>query len=39
MPDEALDQVRYPSTPNDPVIHETEVPELLQLPIVPPQPK
>ena len=39
MPDEPLDQVRHPPTPKDPVEQATEEPELLQLPIVPPQPK
>ena len=39
MPDEAFDQVRHPPTPKDPVEEETEVPELLQLPIVHLQPK
>ena len=34
-PDEALDQVRYPPTPEDLVEQETEVP--LQVPIVTPQ--
>ena len=37
MPDEALDQVRHPPTPNEPAEQDTEVPGPLQLPIVPPQ--
>ena len=39
IPDEALDKVGHPPFPKDPVQEETEVPELQQLPIVPPQPQ
>ena len=39
MADEAWEQVRHPPTPKDPVEEATGVPEPLQLPIVPPQPK
>ena len=39
MPDESLDHVRHFPTPKDPVEQETEVPDLLQSPIVPPQPR
>ena len=39
IPDEALDQVRHPPNPKDPVEQETKVPKLPQLPIVSPQPK
>ena len=38
-PDEALVQVRHSLTPENPFEQETEVPELLQVPIVTPQPK
>ena len=38
-PDEPLDQVRHPPTPEDPVGEETEVPEPLQVAIVTPKPK
>ena len=38
-PDEPLDQLRYPPTPEDSVEQETEVPEPLQVPIVTPQPQ
>ena len=39
IPDETLDQGGHPSSPKDPVQEETVVPELQQLPIVPPKPK
>ena len=39
VPDEALDQVGYPPTPEDPVEQETEVSEPLNLCIVSPQPR
>ena len=39
IPDEALNQVRHLPIPKDPVEKETEVPEPLHLPIVPPPPK
>ena len=37
--DEPMDQVTHPPTPEDPVEHETEVPEPLQVPIITQQPK
>ena len=39
IPDEVLHQVGHPPAPKEPVQEETDVHELLQLPMVPPQPK
>ena len=39
VPNEALDQIEHPPTPEFPIQKESEVPEPQQLPMVPKQPK